>query len=122
MRGIIQREYDAWRQKQGKPARPVREIEEDELRHIYRDEYWDAMVCDNLTAGLDMCVFDAAVNSGVARARAWYAQANEIDAFCDRRLAFLQGLGRLWRVFGAGWRRRVAGVRNEAHLMAGHGA
>lgn len=119
MRGIIQREYDAWRKKQGKRPRPVRQVEEDELREIYRSEYWDAMGCGDLGIGLDLCVFDAAVNSGVARAREWYAQAGEIDAFCDLRLAFLQRLGRLWRVFGAGWRRRVAGIRNEAHLMAG---
>jgi lysozyme family protein len=119
MRGIIQREYDAWRRKQGRRVRPVRQIEENELRDIYRIEYWDAMACDELSAGLDLCVFDAAVNSGVSRARAWYTQAKEIDAFCDLRLAFLSGLGRLWRVFGAGWRRRVTGIRNEAHLMAG---
>ena len=119
MRGVIQREYDAWRMKQGKRARPVHQIEEDELREIYRSEYWDAMDCGDLSAGMDLCVFDAAVNSGVARARVWYAQAKEIDAFCDLRLAFLQGLGRLWRVFGTGWRRRVAGIRDEAHLMAG---
>jgi lysozyme family protein len=35
------------------------------------------------------------------------------------RLAFLQRLGRLWSAFGAGWRRRVAGIREQAHLMAG---
>ena len=119
MRGIIQREYDTWRKRQGKKLRPVRQIEESELRGIYRSEYWDAMDCDRLSAGLDLCVFDAAVNSGVGRARAWVAQADGIDAFCDLRLSFLQGLGRLWRVFGAGWRRRVAGIRSEAHLMAG---
>ncbi len=119
MHGVIQREYDAWRRKQGKRIRPVRRIEDVELREIYRSEYWDAMDCDGLTAGMDLCVFDAAVNSGVARARAWCGQAQEIEAFCDLRLAFLQGLGRLWRVFGAGWRRRIAGIRNQAHLMAG---
>ncbi len=119
MRGIIQREYDAWRRKQGKRARPVRQVAEDELRDIYRSEYWDAMGCDELCAGLDLCAFDAAVNSGVARARAWTAESKEIDAFCDLRLAFLQRLGRLWRVFGTGWRRRVAGIRDQAHLMAG---
>ena len=120
MRGIIQREYDSWRKNQGKRTRPVRQIEENELRDIYRSEYWDAMNCGNLDPGLDLCVFDAAVNSGVQRARAWYAQAKEIDAFCDLRLTFLRGLGRLWRVFGAGWSRRVAGIRNQAHLMAGN--
>jgi len=119
MHGIIQREYDVWRRKQGKRIRPVRQIEDTELREIYRTEYWDAMDCDGLAAGMDLCVFDAAVNSGVARAQHWCAQAQEIDTFCDLRLAFLQGLGRLWRVFGAGWRRRIAGVRNDAHLMAG---
>ncbi len=120
MRGIIQREYDAWRKKQGKRPRPVREIEEDELQTIYREEYWVAMDCDGLARGFDLCVFDAAVNSGISRARSWLEQARDIDAFCDRRLAFLQRLGPLWRVFGAGWRRRVAGIRNDAHLMAGN--
>jgi lysozyme family protein len=119
MRGIIQREYDAWRKKHGKQPRPVRQIEQDELREIYRSEYWDAMNCSSLNPGLDLCVFDAAVNSGVQRARVWHAKASEIDAFCDLRLAFLRGLGRLWRVFGSGWSRRVAGIRDKAHLMAG---
>ncbi len=119
MHGIIQREYDAWRKKRGERTRPVHQIEDGELRDIYRTEYWDAMGCDALSIGLDLCVFDAAVNSGVARARTWLAQAKEIDGFCGIRLSFLTGLGRLWRVFGAGWRRRVAGIRNEAHLMAG---
>lgn len=119
MKGIIQREYNAWRKKQGKRARPVRQIDGTELRTIYREEYWDAVDCDSLPAGLDLCVFDAAVNSGVGRAKKWLEEASDIDAFCDKRLAFLQGLGRLWRVFGAGWRRRVQDIREKAHLMAG---
>jgi lysozyme family protein len=119
MKGIIQREYDAWRKKQGKRRRPVRQIEAGELRAIYRSEYWDVCECGGLSPGMDLCMFDAAVNSGVARAKKWLERGREIDAFCDVRLAFLQGLGRLWRVFGAGWRRRVQGVREEAHLMAG---
>ncbi len=122
MRGVIQREYDAWRRKQGKQPRPVRQIGEDELQAIYRREYWDAVKCDSLPAGMDLSVFDAAVNSGVTRARMWQGEAADIDSFCDARLAFLQRLGRLWRVFGTGWRRRVAGIRNEAHLMAGNAA
>jgi lysozyme family protein len=119
MKGIIQREYDSWRKKQGKRRRPVRQIEEEELRAIYRTEYWDACACDGLAAGMDLCMFDAAVNSGTGRARKWLGEAQDIDAFCDARLAFLKSLGRLWRVFGAGWRRRVQGVREDAHLMAG---
>jgi lysozyme family protein len=119
MRGIIQREYDAWRRKHGKRKRPVRAIEESELRSIYREEYWEAMNCGSLALGLDLCVFDAAVNSGTSRARKWLDGAQDIDAYCDARLAFLRGLGRLWRVFGAGWRRRVQSIRENARLMAG---
>ena len=48
MKGVIQREYDAWRKKQGKGPRPVRQIEDGELNAIYRTQYWDAMGCDEL--------------------------------------------------------------------------
>lgn len=119
MKGVIQREYDAWRQKQGKSKRPVRGISEDELRAIYLTEYWDAMGCSDLKPGLDLCVFDAAVNSGVGRAKQWLQKSKDIDGFCDERLEFLQRLGKLWRVFGPGWRRRVNGIRIDARSMAG---
>jgi lysozyme family protein len=117
MRGITQREYDAWRKQHAAPKRPVNQIEEAELRAIYRNNYWDAMTCGDLAAGMDLCVFDAAVNSGVHRAQQWLESADTIDMFCNQRLEFLQGLGRLWRVFGQGWRRRVLGIRAEAHRM-----
>jgi lysozyme family protein len=119
MKGIIQREYDAWLQKKGRAPGGVRNISNADLRAIYKARYWDACACDNLPAGMNLCVFDAAVNSGTGRAKAWLKLARDIDAFCDMRLAFLQRLGRLWRAFGAGWRRRVAGIRERAHLMAG---
>ena len=121
MRGIIQREYDAWRKKHGKRLRPVSQIEEDELQTIYRNEYWDAMGCEELPVGFDLCVFDAAVNSGIGRASQWIEAipGYEIDAYCDLRLKYLQRLGRLWRVFGAGWQRRVVSIRVEARGMTG---
>lgn len=52
MKGVTQRAYDAWRKKQGKSTRPVWQIGEDELRAIYRGEYWDALGCDGLPAGV----------------------------------------------------------------------
>ena len=121
MRGIIQREYDTWRRKHGKRLRPVRQIEEDELQAIYRNEYWDAMGCEELPTGFDLCVFDAAVNSGVGRARQWMEAipGNDIGAYCDLRLIYLERLGKLWRVFGAGWHRRVISIRIEACAMTG---
>jgi lysozyme family protein len=85
-------------------------------------------------------VFDYGVNSGIGRAarvlqrllglpddgivgpRTLAAAAcadalRLIDAICDERLAFLQGL-RTWPVFGNGWGRRVREVRAAARAIA----
>ena len=68
MYGITQAVYNRWRRGRGLFARPVTEIEDLELRTIYRDEYWTAAHCDDLPDQLAKCVFDAAVNHGPQRA------------------------------------------------------
>jgi lysozyme family protein len=53
-----------------------RELTDDEMRHLtpemvgplYKAKYWDAISGDLLPAGVDLCVFDCAVNAGVSRA------------------------------------------------------
>jgi len=143
MRGVIQRVYDAYRQRAGLTTRSVKQLTDDELREIYRTRYWDKVDGDELPAGLDYCVFDAGVNSGVFQAIKWLQRAiNDvagktlvvdgalgpitlaaaentqsinmvIDKMCDRRLAMLKGL-RTWDVFGKGWAARVSEVRAKA--------
>lgn len=135
-KGIIQRVYDADRKRRGLPVRSVRALEEDEMRDIYRQQYWDAVRADELPVGLDYAVFDAAVNSGPAQSAKWLQRAlgiavdGQVGAvtlqaaaesdtsaviadLCDRRLAMLKGL-RTWAVFGRGWAARVADVRRDA--------
>lgn len=141
MQGITQRVYDGWRRRHGQPVRPVRRIAPDEVAAIYRRQYWDAVRADDLPAGLDYALFDAAANSGPAQAAKWLQRAlgvtadgqvgeatlaalhgrapvGLIDALCDRRLAMLRGL-RTFPTFGAGWTRRVAEVRVAARALAG---
>lgn len=132
-KGIIQRTYDSWRDRQGQPRQSVRNITDAEVAAIYRRDYWDAIKGDDLPAGVDYCVFDFAVNSGINRA-AKYLQAavgvaqdgaigpatiaaakaqdaaKLVNAICDRRMAFLRGLG-TFATFGKGWTRRVTEVR-----------
>ena len=119
--GIIQTEYNSFRHSKGLPLQSVRWITQAEAREIYRTKYWDVMNCDDLPAGLDLAVVDAAINNGTGRAHQWLDITQDIDKYCDLRLRFDQSLGRLWRVFGSGWATRISGIRYQAKtLAAGH--
>ncbi|WP_371345289.1 glycoside hydrolase family 108 protein [Ancylobacter sp. IITR112] len=141
MNGITQRVYDGWRRRHGLPLREVRRIAPEEVSALYRRQYWDAVRADDLPAGLDYALFDAAVNSGPAQAAKWLQRALKvtadgqvgeatlaalearavsalIDGVCDRRLAMLRTL-RTFPTFGAGWTRRVGEVRAAAKALAG---
>jgi lysozyme family protein len=123
MEGVTQATYDACRAKKALGSRDVFAISAAERDEIYRHEYWDLVNGDALRAGEDLCVFDFAVNSGVARARAISAvcrKSEVVDAIgkiCAHRLSFLHAL-RTWRYFGTGWGRRVAACEALAIRMA----
>jgi lysozyme family protein len=57
------------------------------------------------------------MTDAVIAAIAKRAAADLIARLCDERLAFLKSL-KTWSVFGAGWGRRVAEVREAALAMA----
>lgn len=124
-------------------AADVRAMTVEEAKAIYREKYWGAMRCDALPRGVDYCVFDYAVNSGIGRApkvlqrvlglavtgrmdgatiaKACGRDARElIGAICNERMRFLQGL-RTWPTFGAGWSRRVSEVRAASLAMVDRG-
>lgn len=114
-------------------------------KDIYKAKYWNKVRGDELPAGIDYCVFDFGVNSGVSRAVKYLQrflgvkQTGEmngetltavnvvcdvrekrdqlINTYQDARLKFLQGLG-TWGHFGLGWGRRVKEVRALALRMS----
>ncbi|WP_134497668.1 glycoside hydrolase family 108 protein [Microvirga pakistanensis] len=118
----------------------VRHLDIDEASAIYRRFYWDAVRADELPPGLDLALFDLAVNSGPGRAVRLLQQVLGIEADgligpitleavrntdpveAIRRLtrARLDFLSRLvtWPVFGRGWRRRVLDAEQEALRLA----
>lgn len=114
----------AWR---GRPVTKaeVKALTVADVTPIYRQNYWLAVGADALPVGVDLAVFDPAVNSGPARAKQWFAKARAggddpvglIRRICDARMGFLQAL-RTWSSFGKGWTRRVADIRARAEAMA----
>ncbi|MBI1495359.1 glycoside hydrolase family 108 protein [Halocynthiibacter styelae] len=137
-KGVTQRTYDNYRARHGLAPRHVRQITHNEVAAIYQVQYWGAIQADELPEGLAYCVFDAAVNSGPARAVRWLQAeigatvdgviGNEtlglasradaaalIDRYCDRRLRFMKRL-RHWPTFRNGWSARVAEVRAQAKV------
>ena len=126
------------------------EVSEKEMRNLtptmvaplYKRKYWDACRADELISGLDYCVFDVSVNSGVGRAikllqssvgatpdggygsitAALVKKAEEdptriIELFSAKRLEFLESL-KSFPTFGKGWSRRVQEVKDKALEMA----
>jgi lysozyme family protein len=124
------------------------EVDEKAMRNLtpeivgpmYKVKYWDKIKGDDLPAGVDYVVFDAAVNSGPGRAAKWLqacvgvepdggigpktlAAVNAFDAsqlvedYAKRRLSFLMDL-QTWDTFGKGWGRRVAEVQKTGLDMA----
>ncbi|MFC7399697.1 glycoside hydrolase family 108 protein [Chelatococcus sp. GCM10030263] len=122
----------------------VRALRIGEAKTIYRRNYWNAVSADDLPAGLDLAVFDCAVNSGAKRAALLLQQAlgvkqdgiigpitleaaaaarrvvETIARYDELRLAFLARLPTFPR-FGKGWRKRVETVEREALTLAASG-
>lgn len=120
--------------------RDVRLLTPERVEPVYRKGYWEAVGCDKLPAGVDLMVFDMAVNSGVSRAAKFLqacvgatpdgkvgpatlraASAVKPDVliarYAERREAFYRSLG-TFKVFGRGWMRRLVDVSRQAAAWA----
>lgn len=132
--GITQRVYDGYRRANKLKTRDVWSITDAERDAIYRLQYWDAVKGDRLPPGIDVVIFDGAVNSGPGQAVKWLQRAlgtvkvdgvigeatigavlahpNHdalVQAIIAQRMKFLKAL-ETWKTFGKGWTRRLAGV------------
>lgn len=147
MKGVTQAVYNGYRKRLGQAAADVRNITDAELRAIYRRQYWEVIKGDDLPSGVDMVVFDGAVNSGPSQSAKWLQRAlndmgaslkddgiiglatlnamgsandhnSVINKVCDKRLDMLRRL-KTWPTFGKGWSNRVADVRSVGLSMIG---
>lgn len=139
--GVTKRVWEEW---VGHPVneKEMRNLTPTMVAPLYKRKYWDACRADELVSGLDYCVFDIAVNSGVGRAikllqsvvgatpdggygsitaalvkKAEADPERLIELLCAKRLEFLESL-KAFPVFGKGWSRRVQEVKDKALEMA----
>ena len=136
--GITLRTLSAWRHASAS-VEDVRDLSVDEAERIYRANYWNAMRCDSLPAGVDLMVFDFGVNAGPEESICSLQRAAGVPAdgrlgpetlaavsrmnpadltsrLADERLDFYRGLS-TFSTFGAGWTRRVDEVKADALKM-----
>lgn len=138
--GVTQATYNAWRKSRGLAISDVYAMADAERDDIYLHGYWIPCAGDELPSGLDLAVFDAAVNSGVGMAARWlqttlnipsdgvigpatksaiynlaaeHDESSIIRRYCSLRMGSLERLS-TWKTFGAGWSARVASVQATA--------
>lgn len=137
--GITQGTLSEWRGK-SVSVDDVRNLTVAEAGEIYHARYWQPIRGDALPPGVDLAVFDGAVNSGPGRSARWLQQAlgvaqdgiigpetlaavgrakpaTLIIEICDARMAFLRSLS-TWPTFGKGWTARVNEVQAAALRVA----
>lgn len=107
---------------------------------IYRDHYWTAVSADALPPGLDLLVFDHAVNAGPDTAVRILQRLLDVERdgrtgpvtlaaiaarpltvliaqYAITRLAYYRSL-KTWPTFGLGWTKRVTAARVAALALA----
>lgn len=141
--GITHATLQAWR---GWPvtADDVRAMKRGEAMAIYRARYWQPAGCAGLPVGVDLMVFDCAVNSGVRTsakllqrivgvpddgsigprtqlaAHAVVDHAALVAKLAAARLAYCRGLA-TFSVFGRGWTERINAAEKAAVEMTTNG-
>ena len=124
-------------------TKDMKELTKEDVEPIYKKNYWDRVKGDDLPEGLDLCIFDFAVNAGPGRAAKFiqrlvnttvdggigpntlkcindhveqYGVSTTIDQYQSERHNYYQSLS-TFETFGRGWTRRVDETTQLAKTM-----
>jgi len=99
------------------PSLDIKNLTLDQARDIYRRDYWTPLGCEEMPYGEALCVFDAGVNQGVARALAMLALITAsmpfVSTYQAERVMKYTGHPK-FAIYGRGWMRRVIRIAIEA--------
>lgn len=140
--GVTKRVYEEWVGREVDEAE-MRALTPEDVAPLYKKNYWDKVFGDELPEGLDLCMFDFAVNAGKSRSVKFiqnvvgtvadggmgpntmkkineYVDTNGIEQtikeFQKERQNYYQLLD-TFETFGRGWTRRVDETTNLALEM-----
>ena len=141
--GVTAKVWEEW---VGHPVdeKQMRSLLPADVTPLYQRKYWNACRCSELPTGIDLCVFDTAVNSGPGRAIkllqsclgvsvdgaignntlsaikqfSGSSLVHLIDEYCGARHAYLISLP-TFGTFGKGWTTRVRECEDKAISMLG---
>tara|TARA_R110002096_G_scaffold64854_3_gene157881 strand:+ start:1198 stop:1797 length:600 start_codon:yes stop_codon:yes gene_type:complete len=65
--GVTKKVYDAWIGKES-TVDQMKALDDEDVKPIYEENYWNKIKGDDLPQGLDLCIFDFGVNAGPSRA------------------------------------------------------
>lgn len=106
------------------PELDIKNLTRSKAEEIYRSRYWSQVGGDVLPTGVDLVVFDFAVNSGPLMAAKSFRKTKSkkqgaveiIQTISAERLSFLHTL-QCWPRFGKGWGKRIAACEARALRM-----
>ena len=140
--GVTKRVYEEW-VGYSVSENTMQNLKEEDVAPIYKKNYWDRVKGDDLPEGLDLCIFDFAVNAGPGRAAKFLQkligvtqdggigpqtlgalqsaigedvriQTREmIEKYQSMRQEYYESLS-TFETFGRGWTRQVDEVTEEA--------
>jgi lysozyme family protein len=136
--GVTKKVWDDWTGGNA-DEQEMRSLTPDKVAPLYKKRYWDAIKGDDLPSGIDLCVFDCAVNSGVSRAVRILQRIlgvkddgvigpvtisavtaipvdDLIERYSEERQDFLESLP-TFSVFGKGWTTRVSQVETQSKAI-----
>ena len=114
-------------------TKDMKDLVREDVEPIYKKNYWDRLKCDDVPAGLDLCLFDFGVNAGTGRSAKYlqrmigtvadggigpntlkcldeyiaeHGVEDTIRNFQSARQEYYESLS-TFETFGRGWTRRV---------------
>ena len=136
--GVTKRVYEDWG-----GDKDMKDLTVEDVAPIYEKNYWGRTKCDQIPNGLDLCVFDFAVNAGPGRSAKYlqtligtvadggigpntlaklndYVEENGLEDtiknFQGARQEYYESLS-TFETFGRGWTRRVEETTESALEM-----